>query len=314
MANENDRLEQMTLADMRRVRARLFDKLIAEPITDPGFRRPYEKLRHIVIKSEEFIQCLQGLVCAGDELCSLLKTSGELLKTEDKFVEGLSSIAFNDGSLQIDIADIIAAMNMPDAERLLHHQRREYEAAIQRQAIRLVVLLRQFPSMEAAHGLDIGIAQLKAAQLWAFLEGATARVAEGTDQVFHGKGIPEGVDDLISDALDQASDAAEIVNIMPVFRIISAILGFIQRKEKYEEGQQKTWADFEMNVFLASYFEWWTDGNGEQTIDGLVQECKQRFEADRKNVGEHFSILQDAVAQLEEFRRTLREYSKSVKP
>lgn len=311
MANENDPLGRMTLADMRRVRARLFEKIIAEPITDPGFQRPYEKLPQIVVKSEEFIQRLRGLVWAGDGLCDLLTKSRELLKPEDQFVNGLTSVAFHVSPLETEIVDMVTAMNLPDAERLLHDQRREYEAALQRRAMQLVMLWTQFPSMGTTHDIAIRTSQLMAAQLWAFLEGATA-VAAGTDQVFHGKGMPGGVADLFSDAFDKAVDAAEIVNVMPVFNIIRAILGFIQRKEKYEEGQEQTWTKFEMNVFLGSYFEWWTDGNGEQTIEGLVQECNQRFEENKKIVGEYFSILHDAVLQLEEFRKFLRDYSESA--
>jgi hypothetical protein len=312
MANENDPLEGMTLAEMRRLRARLFEKLIAEPITDPGFRRPYEKLHQIVVKSEEFIQRLKGLVWAGDGLCDLLTKSGELLKTEDQFVNGLRSVAFHVSSLETDIVDMVKAMNMPDAERLLDDQRREYEAALQRQAMQLVVLWAQFPSVGTTHDITIRISQLIAAQLWVFLERATARVAAGTDQVFHDEGMPEGVADLFSDAFDKALDAAEIVNITPVFKIIRAMLGFIQRKEKYEEDQEQTWTKFEMNAFLGSYFEWWTDGDGEQTIDGLVRECEQRFEANKKTVGEYFSTLHDAALQLNEFRRIMSDYSESA--
>jgi hypothetical protein len=165
--------------------------------------------------------------------------------------------------------------------------------------------------MGTMHDIASRISQLIATQLWAFLEGAIARVAAGTDQVFHGKGMPEGVADVFLDAFDKAVDATEIVNIMPVFNIIRAILGFIRRKEKYEEDQEQTWTKFEMTVFLASYFEWWTDGNGEQTIEALVQECEHRFEANKKSVGEYFSTLHDAVLQLEEFRRNLRDYSKT---
>jgi hypothetical protein len=314
MANENDPFDQMTLADIRRVRARLFEKLIAEPITDPGFHRPYEKLRQIVVKSEEFIQRLQGLVGAGDRLCDLLTKSRNLLKTENQFVKGLESFAFHVSSLETDIVDIVKAINLPDAQRILHDQRREYEAALQRQAVQLIVLWAQLPSMGTTHDIAIRISQLIAAQLWAFLEGTTARVAAGTGQVFHGKGMPEGVADLFSDAFDEALDATKIVNIMPVFNIITAILGFIQRKEKYEEGQEQTWTKFEMTLFLASYFEWWTDGNGEQTIECLVRECEQRFEANKKTVDDYFSILHDAGLQLEEFRSNLRAYSESAEP
>ena len=97
-----------------------------------------------------------------------------------------------------------------------------------------------------------------------------------------------------------------------VFNIIRAILSFIQRKEKYEESQEQTWTKFEMNVFLGSYFEWWTDGNGEQTIESLVQECSQQFEVNKKTVDEYFSILHKAGLQLEEFRRIWRDYSESA--
>jgi hypothetical protein len=312
MANENDPLEGMTLGEMRRLRTRLFEKLIAEPITDPGFRRPYEKLHQIVVTSAEFIQRLKGLVWAGHGLCDLLTKSGGLLRTEDQFVNGLRSVAFHVSSLETDIADMVKEMNMPDAERLLHDQRREFEADLQRQAIQLVALWTQFPSLGTMHDISVRISQLMAAQLWAFLERATARVAAGTDQVFHGEGMPEGVADLFSDAFDKALESAEVVNITPVFKIIGAMLGFIQRKEKYEEDQEQTWAKFEMNAFLGSYFNWWTDGDGEQTIDGLVRECEQRFEANKKAVGEYFSTFHDAALQLDEFRRILRDYSGSA--
>jgi hypothetical protein len=51
-------------------------------------------------------------------------------------------------ALETDIVDIIKAVDMPDAERLLYDQRREYEAALQRQAIQLIALWHNSPAWE----------------------------------------------------------------------------------------------------------------------------------------------------------------------
>jgi hypothetical protein len=302
LMTDDESLDGLTLADIRRLRKALFEKLFSEPITDPGFKRPYEKLHLVVKQSEKFIERLRTTVRRGDPLQATLSKAREGINVADGFVQWVEGIALHFESLEDDLQDILGAINLPDAEREQHDARRDYEMQVQRMSIPLLVLLRQLPSQATRLAVSTGLAQLVAAQLWAFLEQVTTCVATGTKEVFHKQGLPSGMHDLFSDAVDKSFEMAETVKFTPVLSVIRAIYSFIRRKDLYDQHQAETWTKFEMNIFLSAYFQWWTEGSGMEAIEELVQDSEKRLDERQREVDEFLSLVRQAAMQMENFK------------
>jgi hypothetical protein len=195
----------------------------------------------------------------------------------------------------------LATMSPEDRERV--HQKEAPFKALQQDASTLSLAFTNINGAISLLPLTLSASRLTTAQLWAFLEKLTA--AEGTEESFHQHPLPAKPDELLSDAVDQAVEKAELPSVTPVLHVIEFIFKYIRRKEVRGEKIAETWTAFEMNIFLAGFFNWWTEDGGGAAIEKLVAECEATLRS-------HEETTQAFGTQAGEFGRALADFQKRV--
>ena len=298
-------LDNLTLNDIRRLRKALFERLLFEPVTDPDFERPAEKLRGLVRESTRLSDRLRTVVHRYDQYLEVLDKAQQNFQRAHDYMETVRSFGTQLPSFEQTIYDAVKSAMMTPEEREQTWQKEAPVKALQHDALNLSLAYMNLNGTMMLLRLTLRTSQLTTAQLGVFLEKATEAVTKGTSESFHQHTLPAKPDELISDAVDRAVEKAELPSVTPVLHVIEFIFKYIRRKEIREEKIAETWTSFEMNIFLAGFFNWWTEAGGGAAMEKVIADCEEALRI-------HEQTTQAFGVQAGDFGRALADFQERV--
>jgi len=274
---DDSELEGLTLKQIRHLRDNLLRPILGEPVIDPGFERPPEKLRAL---AEETVQ----------NISSLMKTLVHFEKRSQKMEQIVTVLDSGRSVLQKLHVD---PQELPDPEETIR------EAPLQstlpkevsekldeaRHLKNAILVERERLSTEGlqlsaeAHTLSLVIltCQRQVALLALFLQKIAERITKGTNEAFHFEDIQPNMVEFTVDGFDKALDTAHLPALGPIIHLVKFILASLHQKENYNTKLESTWTAFEQSVFLSAYFKWWSDDNGKSEIATQITACEAAY-------------------------------------
>jgi hypothetical protein len=296
-----------TRDELLHFRKKLLEGLRFEPLTDVDFFRPTAKLRALVQESEALMLRLSQVWDKHDDLLASLAQMIPILEQFEPVLKPALLIGFAPPPLEhFKYATPMGAVSPEEWEHghALYEKRERLRTIAQELSVQYHSFLHPADVIMQAR---IAISQINAGQFWAFLARVTQQVAKGTSHVFERRLIPENIKELLSDSADAAIEKAELANPIPVLHIFRAIFAWIRRKENRErefyEFEEKT----DTMEFLATYFSWWTDGDGMLAVENIVSDCEETVQLSEPLVQSLLEQARDFVNKMAELKTIAKE-------
>lgn len=266
--------ENPSMEDLEQFRKGLFNRLLFEPVTDPGFVRPAGKLHFLVHQSEEMIAKLRQIITEYDKIQAAMSEAQKIFNKATSYMDAVWSFAISTPPIEAILKGAIEVASLPPQERERQRKRHQEESRLHQEAQDLYLQFLPMRNELASSPLVYLTSQLVAAQVWFLLEKSGTAVTKGTQQLFPTHASPSYPSELLSDALDEVVKEAGLPAITPVMHIFKAIFDFIRRQQIIEHEADAAWTDFKLNSFLLAYFAWWT-GRG-RNVNHWERRCRVR--------------------------------------
>ncbi len=302
-----DDLSGLTYEEMQRRRNILLSRMIAEPIEDPGFYRPNAKLEHLVRESESYIERLKFVVNKLDHFLKLV----DLVQT------GLAKILIN-RTVVLSEVRYLPLQNQPSyISKRDSLQGKEWDQNEQCHSMELKLneISLQLEAFLIGERVRVGLISSNAnmflvssVDLWQFLENSTRRITVGTNQVFRKSEMPEGLDAVMSDMVDVVAGKAGGMAVMPVFNIFKLVYRLAKTKKVTEHEVEESWSNVEVNVFLASYFEWWSEKDGSRDLVEFICRAEEYVGSQQSEVDDLNDMWTRASDALSKFDQLILQY------
>jgi hypothetical protein len=311
------RFLDLTLDEINKLRDNLLRPMLLEPVIDPGFERPVEKLRFLNTETKE---CLDSLIETFRLLDLPIKRMDKLLATLDAIKEQIASFHVDLSEFQKPeetLTETLSWFGKPKdlVDKLSESKRRKNGILVQRERIFQEGQLLPFEGMNLR--LSIMSDQLQTAQLAVVLERTAEQISKGTQEAFRSQESSDPMRELAMDGLDTALEFSELPAVGPLIHIFKMALSSQRQREGYESGLRRQWTKFEYTVFLSAYFKWWTDDNGKAEISGLVSDCQglcdkaatsvESFTGKLKDLLTGISALGQQMIDYQNFNKALQE-------
>jgi len=95
-------------------------------------------------------------------------------------------------------------------------------------------------------------------------------LTRGNKKLYKIPDLPAGAGDVLNDGADQGAELLELFNVHPLFNLLRAVLQRINRKQLKQDEIDEYDTLRELDTFLAAYYNWWSEGGGDQQISDLA--------------------------------------------
>jgi len=274
-----DDVDRMTLAEIKALRDGLLRPLLFEPVNDPGFERPVEKLRALVAETREFQERLNTSSACLTILHEMVKNN-QLLEENPNLFDGSPLINVSDPGW----GDPMFGLFLPETARsaVLEFQSFIDSVNLVSSDLRGRGLLCNM--QKNAVVIAISLARLQCLLLLSYLSAVTERLTEGTVVAFSSSEETDASKEVVIDTLDKALEHFELPGYGAFSHLFKSVLALLQKEDRYKELLDKRWCVTKETAYLVLYFQLWTDGPLKGTVEDLVTQSEQSIDALKASV------------------------------
>jgi hypothetical protein len=274
-----DDVDKLTLAEIEALRDGLLRPLLFEPVNDPGFERPVEKLRALVAETRGFQERLNTCSACLTILDEMVKNY-KLLEENPNLFDGSPLIDLSDPGL----GDPMFGLFLPETARSAVREFRSFISSVNLVSSDLRVRGLVCSMQKNAATLAISLAHVQCLLLLSYLSAVTERLTKGTVVAFGSSEETEAGKEVVIDTLDKTLEHFELPGYGAISHLFKAVLALLQKEDRYKELLDKRWSTTKETAYLVLYFKLWTDGPLKGTVEDFVAQSEQSIDTLKASV------------------------------